>query len=85
MIEKDRKCIHPGCGCPADPGSDYCSPYCQSAKGTHDDTCGCGHDACLEPKQPTRGSTPRGSYDPTKRTEDEGKPLMAGWGQGDKH
>lgn len=85
MIDKDRKCAHPGCGCPADPGSDYCSPQCQSSKASRDAQCPCGHDACQEPAQPTRGGTPRGSYDPATRLQDKEKPLDAAWGEGDKH
>jgi hypothetical protein len=86
MMDKDRKCAHSGCACPADPGSDYCSPKCQSAKSASSDAqCPCGHPACQEPDQPTRGGTPRGSYDPVMRAQDKEKPLMDDWGQSDKH
>jgi hypothetical protein len=85
-IDKDRKCAHPGCACPADPGSDYCSAQCQNQRAaTNGAKCGCGHDACLQPQQPTRGNTPRGSYDPATRTQDQEKPQMNEWGVGDKH
>ncbi|WAK02646.1 hypothetical protein [Methylobacter sp. YRD-M1] len=39
-----RKCAHPGCNCPARPGEQYCSDFCENIVGS--DVCGCGHTDC---------------------------------------
>ena len=37
----EKECAHIACGCPAETGSDYCSPACEKAGDSTD--CGCGH------------------------------------------
>lgn len=42
-------CMHTGCKCQADPGSEFCGEYCRdhSAESEHaDHACECGHAAC---------------------------------------
>ena len=43
---KQKKCAHENCSCPATAESKYCSPYCESAKGTGEIACGCEHSQC---------------------------------------
>jgi hypothetical protein len=40
-------CAHTGCRCEVEPGTRYCSDYCEE-HGDHadDHACECGHDAC---------------------------------------
>lgn len=45
-MAEDKKCSHPACNCQAKEGSDYCSPYCESAGGTTEIQCNCGHPEC---------------------------------------
>jgi len=36
MAEKKiEKCAHPGCNCPAAPGSKYCGAYCEGSANGH--------------------------------------------------
>lgn len=41
-----KRCAHPGCGCPADEDSDYCSAYCEGAGDTAEIDCECGCPTC---------------------------------------
>jgi hypothetical protein len=41
-----KKCAHDACSCPAAPGSNYCSNFCEDSKGLTTLTCDCGHAAC---------------------------------------
>jgi len=45
-MAKDKKCAHPACNCQAKEGSDYCSNYCETAGGTAEIQCNCGHPDC---------------------------------------
>lgn len=83
--DKIRKCTHAGCACPADPGSDYCSPQCQASNGTRNAQCPCTHEVCQPGQQTTREGIPGGSYDPATRQRDKEKPLVDDWGKSDKH
>lgn len=40
-----KKCAHRACTCPAASDSKYCSPACESGKGS-ENTCGCEHADC---------------------------------------
>jgi len=40
-----KKCAHTGCTCTVTDGK-YCSPYCESAKGRTEISCGCEHADC---------------------------------------
>jgi hypothetical protein len=40
-----KKCAHPICSCPAPPGKNYCSEYCEKAMET-EIRCGCRHPGC---------------------------------------
>lgn len=40
----ERRCAHVPCQCPAEAGSDYCSPQCEKAFDETD--CNCGHPEC---------------------------------------
>jgi Transposase DDE domain len=82
--EQIRTCAHAGCPCPADPGSDYRSPSCESAKNARNIKCSCYHELCEEGRQTTRIGSPSGSYDPTMTQHDRQKPLLADWSKGDK-
>ena len=75
----DRKCGHAGCGCVADPGSDFCSTQCQTANGSAGKTCPCGHDVCKEGHPVARGGTADGSYDPAMSKQVKEKPLLDDW------
>jgi len=45
--KKTKKCIRPGCECPAAEGSKYCSPECQSVSIDRlTSACNCGHSEC---------------------------------------
>lgn len=44
--ETQKKCAHPACICPAQPGSHYCSTSCEDAKDTTEISCNCGHPGC---------------------------------------
>lgn len=46
MADTENKCEHTACSCQAAPNSKYCSPYCESAKGRSEISCGCGHEGC---------------------------------------
>jgi hypothetical protein len=47
MADTDReKCEHSICSCLQDEGSDYCSPYCETAGGSVELACNCGHPGC---------------------------------------
>ena len=81
----DRKCIHAGCLCLADPGSDYCSTQCQMSAGNGGTACPCTHELCREKQQLGHSPTPSGSYDPAMSERDREKPLMADWSGRDKH
>jgi hypothetical protein len=83
--DKIRKCTHAGCACPADPGSDYCSPQCQASNGTRNAQCPCTHEVCQPGQQATREGIPGGSYDPATRQPDKEKALVDDWGKSDKH
>jgi hypothetical protein len=80
-----RKCVHAGCACPADPGSDYCGTQCQMANGAADKACPCNHDVCKGGQPVALGGTADGSYDPATNLRDKEKPLMDDWGKSDKH
>ena len=41
-----NKCAHENCTCPAASDSRYCSPACESGKGS-ESACGCGHADCM--------------------------------------
>lgn len=46
--KKQKHCAHPGCLCPADEGSDFCSAYCQGAgKEKAEIICDCGCPPCM--------------------------------------
>lgn len=88
MVKEDRTCAHPGCPCPADPGSDYCSPQCQFADDGSAMACPCNHAVCRQAKRTEHvpnGPGVSGSYDPAMAASDKGKPLLDDWGKGDKH
>ena len=50
-----KVCAHGVCNCPAEQGSDYCSPYCEEVGHTTNKTlddaeeiiCDCGHPTCV--------------------------------------
>ena len=44
--EEITKCAYENCSCPAGTNSNYCSPYCETAKDTAEITCGCEHSEC---------------------------------------
>jgi hypothetical protein len=45
--KKARKCARPGCECPTPPGTDFCSPYCESVPIDRLlIACECGHTEC---------------------------------------
>jgi hypothetical protein len=46
MVNENKKCAHENCSCMAEPGSKYCSLYCEDSKAFHTLSCGCGHEAC---------------------------------------
>ena len=79
-----RKCAHPGCPCPADPGSDYCSTQCRDAKSKGGE-CTCPHELCEEARRTTHAHVRSGSYDPSETRSEKEKPLMDDWGKSDKH
>ena len=43
MADEKKMCAHPGCSCPADEGSNYCSAFCEGVGKTPtiDRNCGC--------------------------------------------
>jgi hypothetical protein len=41
-----KKCAHENCNCPAGSASSYCSLACESAKGSSEGACACGHPGC---------------------------------------
>ena len=84
MIE-DRKCAHAGCVCPADPGSDYCGPACQTSNASRDDVCPCSHEVCQQGQPSSREASRDGSYDPSMSPQEKEKPLLDDWGASDKH
>ena len=45
MNTTDQKCAHKNCSCLAAPNSQYCSPACETGKGS-ESACGCGHPGC---------------------------------------
>lgn len=81
---EDRKCAHAGCACPADPGSDYCSPECERSNGSLNEACPCTHEICHQ-GQPISGGIADGSYDPAMSQQARKKPLLDDWGKSDKH
>ena len=83
--DKTRKCTHAGCACPADPGSDYCSPQCKTSNGTRNAKCPCTHELCQQGQQTSQEGIPGGSYNPATALRDKEKPLMDDWGKSDKH
>jgi hypothetical protein len=50
MNSADQKCAHKNCTCPVSPNSQYCSPACESGKGS-ESACGCGHPGCAGAKE----------------------------------
>jgi hypothetical protein len=48
MADRDNKCKHTNCSCPATGDSDYCSAACESAgtQGLTGIACECGHSSC---------------------------------------
>jgi len=42
---KKNSCAHELCNCSAPEGK-YCSTYCETAKGSTEIACGCGHPGC---------------------------------------
>jgi len=84
-MAEDRKCAHAGCGCLADPGSDYCSPECERSNGSMGAICGCNHEICRQGQPVGPGGLADGSYDPEMSREVQGKPLLDDWGKSDKH
>lgn len=51
-------CERPGCGCVGileDPGSRYCSQDCRNATTPSVDECRCGHGACAEARDSSKG------------------------------
>lgn len=42
----EQECAHAPCGCPAETGSDYCSPQCEKSAGRAETDCNCGHADC---------------------------------------
>ena len=44
--KKQKMCAHPGCTCPADEDSNYCSAYCQGVGDTAEIDCNCGCPTC---------------------------------------
>ena len=88
MHPEETRCAHPGCPCPADPDSEYCSAACQALNSPCQLTCPCGHDLCLQSqrtRQPGERDGVSGSFDPRMRQEDQEKPLLDDWGKSDKH
>jgi hypothetical protein len=45
-MSEPKKCAHDACSCMAQPGSKYCSNFCEGSKGLTTLKCDCGHDAC---------------------------------------
>ena len=45
---KSEKCAHPICNCSPQPGSDFCSAYCEGEGEIDDIVCNCGHSDCAE-------------------------------------
>jgi hypothetical protein len=90
MPVSERKCAHPGCPCPADPGSEYCSESCRKGASNADLDCPCDHALCRQAQEATqRRDNPKdevsGSYDPRTAQQDLERPLTDDWGAGDKH
>lgn len=85
----EKRCAHPGCPCPADPGSDYCSVQCQAAMSSSLVDCPCNHGVCRQSQRTNHqvdpGSGVSGSYDPLMHQQDKEKPLLDDWGKSDKH
>lgn len=46
MADERKQCAHPGCLCPADEGSKYCSAYCAGAGDRAEVICDCGCPDC---------------------------------------
>jgi hypothetical protein len=44
--KKIVKCAHPGCECPVEKGTKYCSDYCESVGSRPSIACECGHAEC---------------------------------------
>src|SRR5882724_12867947 len=44
--KKIEKCAHPGCNCPAVPGSKYCGAYCEGSANRPSIACNCRHAEC---------------------------------------
>ncbi|MDQ4122090.1 MAG: hypothetical protein M3209_11675 [Acidobacteriota bacterium] len=42
----EKECAHAPCQCPAETGSDFCSPQCEKAAGSGETDCNCGHPDC---------------------------------------
>ena len=55
-MTSDNKCEHEACRCAKAPDSDYCSPYCETAKDADviEPLCGCGHAGCRVQTQSER-------------------------------
>ena len=43
---KQNKCAHSNCSCTAAQDSKYCSSHCETAKGSSQISCECGHPNC---------------------------------------
>jgi hypothetical protein len=41
-----KKCGNPACSCVPNEKEKFCSPHCESAKGTTEIACQCGHSDC---------------------------------------
>jgi hypothetical protein len=41
-----KKCENPACSCVPPKGENFCSPHCESTKGTTEIVCQCGHPGC---------------------------------------
>jgi hypothetical protein len=83
--QKDRRCAHVGCPCPADPGSKYCSEQCSRTNGAANVACTCTHELCEQARVTTKEGIRDGSYDPNETVQEKEKPLMDDWGKSDKH
>jgi len=45
-MSDQKKCENPACSCVPSQGEKFCSIHCESAKGTTEIACQCGHPGC---------------------------------------
>lgn len=50
MATESKKCAMENCNCTVPEGKEYCSTYCENAKGVTTLKCECGHPGCMGSK-----------------------------------